>query len=114
MVPGMKGENNGLLTPGSVGNSPKPVKPTRPSEHASSPSPLEGLIATPAGSFTVMPLIADCARPVGLSCPSWGTCTSTFRPAGLAACCTSGVTLICGTNGRRLQPTSDSLGVDLP
>src|SRR5580700_884427 len=108
--PGTLGVNRGLLTPGSVSTSPKALKPTSPSEHASSPSAPAGLMLTPSGKATVMSLMFDCASPMEFSWPSWETCTSVVNPLGVLACCPSGASLISGLNGSALQPSRLCIG----
>src|ERR1700721_908942 len=75
------------------------------SEHASSPSPADGLITTPSGSVTDSPFTSASASPDAASVDSCGTRTSTLMPVGVLAGVFSGSVLIEGLNGRRLQPS---------
>ena len=65
-----------------------------------------GLIATPAGSVTVVSFTVDSANPVGFKLASCGTCIPTVNPVGVLAACPSGATLIDGSKFNRLQPSS--------
>src|SRR5665811_46226 len=85
-------------------------KPIWVSEQACNPSAAEGFNTTPSGSVTDRPLTVDSAKPPATRVVSWDTCSSTVSPVGVLPAVPSGVTLIDGLNGRRLQPSIACIG----
>src|SRR5207245_1823892 len=101
---GSVGVNSGTGVPGS--NSPKPLKPAAPSEHASSPFAADGLSRTPWGSVRVVAFTAAAASPLSDRVDSWFSFTSTVSPLGVLPACVPGITLNSKANGSASQPSS--------
>src|SRR5580704_1681597 len=78
--------------------------------HACNPSAPAGLIATPSGSATVVFFTSASESPSPFRLTACGTCTVTASPVGVLPACSSGVKLIDGSNGSRLQPSNAGSG----